>query len=197
MVAAGAPNIPIGDIFPLIAMFAVANSALINMMMASRLLYGMAKQQVLPPVLGRVLEGRRTPWVAILFTTAIAVGLLVYVGSLENAGSAISLLGGTTALLLLAVFTVVNICCLVLRRDPAEHQHFRAPTALPIIGAICCAYLVTPLTGRNPQQYTIAGLLLAVGIVLWLITFFINRAMWGRQTYLKDPEALEGIETKP
>ena len=34
-------------------------------------------------------------------------------------------------------------------------------------------------------------------MVLWLITFFINRAMWGRQTYLKDPEALEGIETKP
>ena len=60
-------------------MFAVANSALINMLMASRLLYGMAKQRVLPPALGRVLEGRRTPWVAILFTTAIAVGLLAFV----------------------------------------------------------------------------------------------------------------------
>jgi amino acid transporter len=197
VVAAGAPGVPIGDIFPLIAMFAVANSALINMMMASRLLYGMAKQQVLPPVLGRVLEGRRTPWVAILFTTAIAVGLLLYVGLREGGGSAISLLGGTTALLLLAVFTVVNICCLVLRRDSVEHRHFRAPTVLPILGAICCAYLVTPLTGRNPQQYVIAGGLLAVGVLLWLITFFINRAMWGRQTYLKDPEALEGIETKP
>ena len=79
VVAAGAPNLPIGDIFPLIAMFAVANSALINMLMASRLLYGMAKQQVLPPVLGRVLEGRRTPWVAILFTTVLAVGLLICV----------------------------------------------------------------------------------------------------------------------
>ncbi len=197
VVAAGAPAIPIGDIFPLIAMFAVANSALINMMMASRLLYGMAKQRVLPPALGRVLEGRRTPWVAILFTTAIAVGLLLYVGSLRNAGSTISLLGGTTALLLLGVFTVVNICCLVLRKDTVGHRHFRAPTVLPILGAIFCAYLVTPLTGRNPQQYVIAGLLLAVGVVLWLITFFINRAMWGRQTYLKDPEALEGSETKP
>jgi hypothetical protein len=73
VVAAGAPNLPIGDIFPLIAMFAVANSALINMMMASRLLYGMAKQRVLPPVLGRywragVRRGwrscspRRSPW---------------------------------------------------------------------------------------------------------------------------------------
>ena len=197
VVAAGAPDIPIDNVFPLIAMFAVANSALINMMMASRLLYGMAKQQVLPPALGRVLEGRRTPWVAILFTTAIAVGLLLYVGSLQNAGSAISLLGGTTALLLLGVFTVVNICCLVLRRDEVGRRHFRAPTMLPILGAICCAYLVTPLTGRDPQQYVIAGLLLAVGVVLWLITFFVNRAMWGRQTYVGDPEALEGSETKP
>ena len=120
---------------------------------------------------------------AILFTTVHRRRLLIYVGSLENAGSAISLLGGTTALLLLAVFTVVNICCLVLRRDPAQHEHFRAPTVLPIIGAICCAYLVTPLTGRNPQQYVIAGLLLAVGVVLWLVTFLINRAMWaGRPT---------------
>jgi basic amino acid/polyamine antiporter, APA family len=178
-------------------MFAVANSALINMMMASRLLYGMAKQQVLPPVLGRVLEVRRTPWVSILFTTAIAVGLLLYVGSLENPGSQISLLGGTTALLLLAVFTVVNICCLVLRRDSVRHRHFQAPTVLPILGALCCAYLVGPWTGRDPRQYSIAGILLVVGVVLWLITFFINRAMWGRQTYVRDPEALEGVETKP
>jgi APA family basic amino acid/polyamine antiporter len=197
VVAAGAPNIPVGDIFPLIAMFAVANTALINMMMASRLLYGMARQQVLPPVLGRVLEVRRTPWVSILFTTAIAVGLLLYVGSLQNPGSQISLLGGTTALLLLAVFTVVNICCLVLRRESVRHRHFRAPTVLPIIGALCCAYLVGPWTGRDPRQYTIAGILLGIGLVLWVITFFVNRAMWGRQTYVRDPEALEGVETRP
>ena len=195
MVAAGAPNIPIGDIFPLIAMFAVANSALINMLMASRLLYGMAKQQVLPPVLGRVLEGRRTPWVSILFTTTLAIGLLIYVGRSSNAGSQLSLLGGTTALLLLAVFTVVNICCLVLRKDPAEHKHFRAPTALPIIGAVCCAYLVGPWTGRATGQYTIAGLLIGIGIVLWFVTWLINRGRYGHKTYLRNPEALEGSET--
>ena len=67
---------------------------------------------------------------------------------------------------------------------------------LPILGAICCAYLVTPLTGRNPQQYVVAGGLLVVGVVLWLITYFINKRMWGRQAEL-NPEALEGSETKP
>jgi amino acid transporter len=184
VVAAGAPNLPIDQIFPLIAMFAVANSALINMLMASRLLYGMARQRVLPPALGWVLPGRRTPWVAILFTTALAVGLVTFVGR-------VTALGGTTALLLLGVFTVVNICCLVLRRDPQPHRHFRAPTALPILGALLCAYLVGPWTGRATEQYEIAGVLLAIGVVLWLVTWLINRAVYSKKTYVKDPAELE------
>jgi APA family basic amino acid/polyamine antiporter len=184
VVTAGAPNLPFDQIFPLISMFAVANSALINMLMASRLLYGMSRQRVLPPVLGRVLPRRRTPWVAIVFTSVLACGLITFVGK-------VSQLGGTTALLLLAVFTVVNICCLVLRRDPKEHKHFVAPTALPILGAVLCAYLVGPWTGRDTSQYTIAGILLGLGVVLWLVTWLINRAIYSRKTYVRDPEQLD------
>jgi len=84
-------------------------------------------------------------------------------------------LGGTTALLLLCVFTVVNIAVLVLRRDPVEHKHFRTPTIVPILGAITCAFLAGPWTGRDPVQYRIAGILLAIGIVLWLVTVWANR----------------------
>ena len=182
VVEAGAPNLPIDQIFPLISMFAVANSALINMLMASRLLYGMARQGVLPAALGRVLPGRRTPWVAVIFTTVLAFALVILVGR-------VSALGGTTALLLLAVFTVVNICCLVLRRDPRPHHHFRAPTVLPILGAVLCAYLVGPWTGRATEQYTIAGILLAIGVGLWLLTWVVNRAIAGRSNQL-DPERL-------
>ena len=47
VVQAGAPNFPLG-IFGFITMFAVANSALINMLMASRLVYGMSREHVLP-----------------------------------------------------------------------------------------------------------------------------------------------------
>ena len=54
VVKAGAPGLPIEDILPFISMFAVSNTALINMLMASRLIYGMARQHVLPPVLGVV-----------------------------------------------------------------------------------------------------------------------------------------------
>src|SRR3954468_6299617 len=79
VVAAGAPGLPFDTIFPFIGMFAVANSALINMLMASRLLYGLANQDVLPRAFGRVHPGRRTPWVSIVFTTLISFGLIVYV----------------------------------------------------------------------------------------------------------------------
>ncbi|WP_295559377.1 APC family permease [uncultured Hyphomicrobium sp.] len=168
VVAAGAPNFPLG-VFGFITMFAVANSALINMLMASRLVYGMSREHVLPPALGKVHATRRTPYVAIAFTTLLAVALITFVGEVPA-------LGGTTALLLICVFTIVNIAVLVLRRDPVEHQHFRTPTILPILGAATCAFLAGPWTGRDPVQYRIAGALLAIGVGLWLITVWINRA---------------------
>lgn len=168
-IEAAAPGFPINDLLPFISMFAVANTALINMMMASRLLYGMSRQQVLPPFLGRVSAQRRTPWTAILFTSALAVALIAYV-SIDPAGSIVALLGGTTSLLLLAVFAVVNIAVLVLRRQPVDHRHFRTPVALPVIGAITCLYLVFPWTsGRPGGQYVIALGLLGIGVLLWVV----------------------------
>jgi amino acid transporter len=191
VVAAGAPDLPIDRIYPFITMFAVANSALINMLMASRLLYGMAKQDVLPRVLGGVHPERRTPWVSIVFTTLIAFGLIIAVTTVLEEDS-ITLLGGTTALLLLGVFTVVNIACLVLRRDPVEHEHFVAPTVLPVLGALTCAFLVGPWTDRDPQQYTIAGWMLGLGVVLWVLTWAWNRGVRAKKTGFRDTSDLGG-----
>ncbi len=56
-----------------IAMIAVGNTSLINLMMASRLLYGMSKERAIPRVFGAVHERRRTPWFAIICTTVIAL----------------------------------------------------------------------------------------------------------------------------
>lgn len=83
--------------------------------MASRLLYGMSRQGVLPPFLAKVHPVRRTPRAAILFTTAVAVGLITFV-SLNPDSSVVALLGGTTTLLLLTVFAGVHLSVLVLRR---------------------------------------------------------------------------------
>lgn len=184
VVQAGAPNFPIW-VFGFITMFAVANSALINMLMASRLVYGMSREQVLPPVLGKVHPTRRTPYIAIGFTTLLAFALITFVGEVPA-------LGGTTALLLLCVFTVVNVAVLVLRKDPVDHKHFRTPTFLPILGALSCAFLAGPWTGRDPVQYRIAGVLMGIGILLWVVTVFVNRAAGARPA---DP-AMEDVGGK-
>jgi len=177
VVRAGAPGLPIEDILPFISMFAVSNTALINMLMASRLIYGMARQHVLPPVLGAVHPTRHTPWVAIVFTTLIAFGLIFYVTAFANS-DAIAVLGGTTSLLLLTVFAVVNVAVLVPRRDVREAGgQFRTPTALPVIGCLASLHLVTPLSGRPARQNVLALILVAIGILLFFLTWVINRQL--------------------
>ncbi|XVV04408.1 APC family permease [Actinosynnema sp. CA-248983] len=167
VVQVGAPGFPLW-IFSLIGLFAVINSALINMLMASRLIYGMANERIIPKVFGTVHPFRRTPWISIVFTSGVAV-ILVSTADIAK-------LGGTTALLLLVVFTIVNIAVLVLRKEKVAHKHFRAPTWVPVLGAITCAYLASPLSGRPAADYLIAIYLLAAGLVLWLI----NRVVHGK-----------------
>ncbi|MFP5068905.1 APC family permease [Pseudonocardia nantongensis] len=189
VVRAGAPGAPADTVLPFISMFAVANTALINMLMASRLLYGMARQAVLPKPLGRVHPGRRTPWVSIVFTTLVSFALISYV-SLDSESDVVSALGGTTSLLLLAVFTVVNVAVLVLRRDRVAADHFRAPPGLPVVGAVTSLYLVLPFSGRDTIQYELAGLLIVLGLVLYGITVLLNRRL-GVQQKTIDPATLE------
>jgi APA family basic amino acid/polyamine antiporter len=176
VVRIGSPDFPIDKVFPFLTVFAVANTALLNMLMASRLIYGMANQRVLPKQLGAVLPHRRSPYAAIAFTTLLAFVLIIVVRT-QSDSSIVAALSGTTALLLLAVFTVVNIACLILRRDPRPEGSFRSPSLLPVLGAICCAYLLGPWARLEADriQYKIAAGLLALGIVLWLITGLVNK----------------------
>jgi basic amino acid/polyamine antiporter, APA family len=177
-----APGFPL-QLFAAIGLLAVINSALINMLMASRLLYGMANERVLPRVFATVHPTRRTPWVSILFSSVIAYILVVTVD--------LSVLGGTTALLLLAVFTIVNVAVLVLRKQKVEHKHFRAPTWAPVLGVFLCGFLATPLSGRPVAQFLIAGILIVVGFLLWLINHFVV----GRVEF--DPSRLDDSRDHP
>ncbi|GGL78100.1 APC family permease [Glutamicibacter protophormiae] len=150
-------------LFSLVALVAVANGALLTMIMSSRLAFGMAEQGLLPPVLGRVLPHRRTPWVAIIGTTLIAM-LLTLTGDLAT-------LAKTVVLLLLFVFTSTNLAVIVLRRDRVEHRHFRAPIIIPYLALASCAVLLVQQDGG----IWLRGLaLLALGAVLYFVTRWIT-----------------------
>nr|WP_216848591.1 MULTISPECIES: APC family permease [unclassified Rathayibacter] len=158
VVTASGVGVPAG-LFSVIALIAVANGALLTMIMASRVTYGMAKEGLLPGVLGRVLPKRRTPWVAIVVTT-VAAALLTLIGDLAT-------LAQTVVLLLLLVFISTNVSVLVLRRDRVEHEHFRIWTAIPVLGVASCLLL---LSQQEPVVWLSSAVLLVVGVLLHLIT---------------------------
>src|SRR4051794_5488561 len=148
-------------LFSAIALFALINGCLLNLVMASRLMYGMANENVVPGVLGKVHPGRRTPWVAIIFTASIAA-VLVCLGDLET-------LADTTVLLLLLVFIGVHLALLRLRREPTDHDHFRAWTILPYLGIATCAGLAIQQVVDDPKLVLRAGGLIVFGLILWVI----------------------------
>jgi len=149
------------DVFALIALIAVANGALLTQVMSSRLVYGMSRQGLLPPVLGRVLPGRRTPGVAIAVTTVVAMLFAVTGG--------VAALAKTVVLLLLVVFVSTNLAVLVLRREKTTTPHFRVWTPVPVLGIASCVLLATQ---QDAATYLRAGIVLAVGLVL----YFVSRA---------------------
>lgn len=146
------------NLFALIALVAVANGALLTMIMASRLAYGMADRGLLPAALTRVLPGRRTPWLAVVLTALVAMVLtLTLTGSL-------AVLGETVVLLLLFVFIATNVAVLVLRKERIAEPHFRTPTIMPVLAILSCLML---LAQQGAGTWLRVGLLLGLGVLLY------------------------------
>jgi amino acid transporter len=132
-------------VFTTITLFAVANTALINYIMGSRLLYGMARHGLLPAALGRVHPTRRTPHVAVLTLLVVVVALALSGG--------VTQLASATSLLLLSCFVVVNVALIALKRRPGEPPGgFEVPSIVPALGAlVCAALIVARVTTRDAQ----------------------------------------------
>jgi amino acid transporter len=155
VVRASGLNIP-PKVFAFIALVAVANGALLTMIMASRLTYGMACLGLLPEPLSRVLPQRRTPWVAIIATTVVAIALTL-TGTLAA-------LAETVVLLLLFVFLSTNLAVLVLRRDKVAEAHFQVPTWVPVLAIMSCLLL---LSQQELHTWLRGGGLLVLGMLLY------------------------------
>lgn len=190
VVSLGAPGFPIDRVFPFLACFAVANTSLINMLMASRLIYGLARQDVLPRPLAAVMPRTRSPWAGVLFSTLLALGLIWYV-TRDPDSNVVANLSSVTALLLLCVFAVVNVACVVLRRKQPT-TGFKSPGPMPLVAAVLCLFLAGPWVDRDGIVYEIAGLLMGIGVVLWLLTWLVNRSVFAKRTGFRHPEDLEG-----
>ncbi len=152
-----APAVP-ALIFTGITLFAVGNTALVNYVTGSRMVYGMARQGLLPEALGSVNERTQTPHMA---TAALLVLLvpLAFFGSIAELASA-------TVLLLLVVFAIVNGALFILQGRTGEARgKFEVPRWVPALGTLVCIILIAVRVSTGDWRApALAGAML-VGIV--------------------------------
>ncbi len=155
-----APWLPV-SVYTGIAIFAVTNTALLNLIMGSRLVYGMARQGLLPKPLAKVHPTRRTPHLAIAILTVIVL-VLAAIGDISS-------LARATSVLILVVFVIVNASLIVLQRRAGEAKGFlEIPTVVPVLGILVCLALVT---GSKQKELLIAGAMVLGAIA----TYFVVR----------------------
>jgi len=115
--------------FAVVAGVATVNGVLVLVIMASRVLYGLARQGSLPAFLGSIWARTGTPVIA---TVLVALAVLAAALSLP-----IALLAQVSSMLTLLSFTLVNIALIALkRRDPAGAGGFRVPFWWPWVAAL-------------------------------------------------------------
>jgi amino acid transporter len=118
-----------------ISLFAVVNGALIQLIMASRVSYGMARKGWLPAIFGQVSVVTRTP---VFATVCVSVLLLVMALWLP-----LETLAKATSYFLLIVFALVNLSLWRLKRlDPHPAGVIRVPAWVPMAGGIASALFV-------------------------------------------------------
>jgi basic amino acid/polyamine antiporter, APA family len=157
------PNFP-QVVFTIIALFAVLNTTLLNFVTASRLLYGMSRESLLPSWLGKLHSRQKTPYRTFLVILPIAI-FLALSGTLE-------FLAGTTATLILAMFCLVNLSLLMIKRREPETNGFKVPYPLP---AIALLFNILLVAFASFESHILALIFTAIGVLLILCQKAVKR----------------------
>lgn len=155
---------------PVVALLAVTNTALFNLIMSSRILYGMGRNGWVPELFSSVHPHRRTPTWGVMAAFVLAT-LFALTGVL-------SVLAEATNAILLTAFFVVNLSLIVIRRksvppDRPEEVVFRVPSFVPYVGLIATGFLATRFSGG---AYLRAAALVALGAILYAVQWRLRRS---------------------
>jgi amino acid transporter len=160
VVAKAAPWFP-SKLFSVISMFAIANTALLNFIMGSRLVYGMSREKLMPKFLGYVSKKTRTPVTAIF----LCIGVVLFMAFTGD----IAILAKSSSLLLLTGFFMMNLSLIILKRRKEEEKgRFEIPYFIPVIGALLAISLIFSATFEEAKR--------AIGVfIVASILYFILR----------------------
>ena len=164
-------------LFSVIALIAITNTTLVTIVTQPRILYGMAREDVVPGVFAKIHPTRRSPWVGLLFSGVVVSALLIVGTLVTEAGGGIDLVGRlatVTVVFLLAIYALVIVSCIKLRGQDEDERTFRANTPLLVVGLVGNLAILGFSIYDDPTSLLWCAGLLAIGGVLFLAEHFFG-----------------------
>ena len=115
-------------VITIISLISVINGALIQVIMASRVLYGMSQRKWLPEKIGTVNKTTHTPLIA----TVLVVGFASFFALIFPLLS----LAKITSFITLGVFMLINFALIKIKYSKGAHAGFTVPLWVPIFGGV-------------------------------------------------------------
>lgn len=190
--------VPLGfmtTFFAVIACVAITNTTLVAVVTQPRILYGMAREDVVPGVFAKLHPSRRSPWVGLIFSSLVVATLLIIGTLVVEAGGGIDLiarLATVTVVLLLFIYVLVIAAALKIGERDATEDTFRAPRWLLAVGVVGNFLLLGYVVVDDPTSVIWCAGLLAVGGVL----FLAEQAFGRRNREHDDPDATSSTDTR-
>ena len=129
----------------LISIIAVVNGAIVQLIMASRVIYGMAANRLLPGALAQVNSYTATPVRATLLCIAITLLLALLFP--------LAFLAQATSVIVLCIFALVNLALIRINSVLVSSNTIHYPQWIPYIGLILCIAMLVIKAG-----YLISGI---------------------------------------
>ena len=164
------------NLFAVIAMIAITNTTLVAIVTQPRILYGMANEDVVPGVFGKIHATRRSPWVGLIFS-GLVVGALLVVGDVApkvEGTTIVERLALVTVVFLLFIYALVIVSCLKLRGRDEDERAFRANTPLLLVGLLGNLAILGWTVYDDPTSLIWCAGLVGVGVVLFLLEYLFG-----------------------
>jgi amino acid transporter len=159
------------NVFAVIAMIAITNTTLVSIVTQSRILYGMAREDVVPRPFATIHPARRSPYVALVFSALVVAVLLVIGEALSSVDPDLDVVGRlatVTVVFLLFIYALVIVSALKLRGEGETADSYRANTVLLYLGVLGNVVLLSYVVIDDPRSLFWVGGLLALGVALYL-----------------------------
>lgn len=181
VVKAGILPVPVGVmtiLFSVIAMVAITNTTLVAVVTQSRILYGMAQEDVVPGIFGRLHAARRSPWFALIFSFLVVAGLLVSGWAIQRTGAdldVVARLATVTVVFTLFIYGLVIVSALRLRGQDERPDTFTASRPLLLLGLAGNLVLLTYVVVDDPSSLLWCAALLGLGGALFVLERLFGR----------------------